>query len=261
VPEIFFDRWCDEIVHQTDLLHATLADADLTLPVPTCPGWDLGQLVRHLGAGQRWAEEIVRTRASGPLPDDPVRRVEGGGLPVPLGEWLADGARRLAATLREAGPWAEVWTPLSGGNSAFYARRFAYETLVHRADATLARGREFTVEVDLAVDALDEHMELGSLAQMFEFHPDRRELLGPGRTLHFHATGASPDAAAEWVVDLTGEVLAWRRAHEKSAVAVRGPLTALLLLVYGRMSLDAAPVEVLGDRALLEFWLARNAFG
>jgi hypothetical protein len=32
--------------------------------VPSCPGWNAGQLLRHLG-GHRWAEEIVRTRATG----------------------------------------------------------------------------------------------------------------------------------------------------------------------------------------------------
>ena len=62
-------------------------------------------------------------------------------------------------------------------------------------------------------------------------------------------------------MDLTGDLIAWRRAHEKAAVAVRGPLTNLLLLVYGRLSVDTAGVEVLGDAKLLDFWLERVAFG
>ncbi|WP_079038744.1 hypothetical protein [Streptomyces sp. NBRC 110028] len=88
-----------------------------------------------------------------------------------------------------------------------------------------------------------------------------RELLGPGRTLHFHATDTAPEAHAEWVVDLTGEVIAWRRAHEKAAVAVRGPLTELLLLVYKRRPAHGGTVEVLGDAKLLDFWLERVSFG
>ena len=58
-----YERLCSEIVAQTDLLRAHIAmeGADMTLPVPTCPGWNVGQLVRHLGGGQRWAETIVRT--------------------------------------------------------------------------------------------------------------------------------------------------------------------------------------------------------
>ena len=47
-------------------------------------------------------------------------------------------------------------------------------------------------------------------------------------------TDTAPEAAAEWLVDLTGDTIAWRRAHEKAAVAARGPLTDLLLIIYRR---------------------------
>jgi predicted lipid carrier protein YhbT len=95
----------------------------------------------------------------------------------------------------------------------------------------------------------------------FDVHPRMCELLGPGRTLHFHATDTAPGVAAEWVVDLTGDELAWRRAHEKAAVAVRGPVADLLLLIYRRQPADSGAVEILGDRHLLDVWLDRVAFG
>ncbi|MFE5122404.1 hypothetical protein [Streptomyces sp. NPDC056669] len=88
-----------------------------------------------------------------------------------------------------------------------------------------------------------------------------RELLGPGRTLHFHATDTAPEVAAEWVVDLTGDAITWRRAHEKAAVAVRGPLTDLLLIIYKRRPARSAGVEILGDEKLLDFWRERVSFG
>lgn len=84
---------------------------------------------------------------------------------------------------------------------------------------------------------------------------------GPGRTLHFHATDTAPEAAAEWVVDLTGEAITWRRTHEKAAVAVRGPLTELLLVLYRRRPARSEGVEILGDAELLDFWLERVGFG
>jgi Mycothiol maleylpyruvate isomerase N-terminal domain len=62
-----YDRYRDEIVIQADLLGSCLKDADLAAPVPSCPGWNAGRLVRHLGDVQRWAETTVRTRATGPL--------------------------------------------------------------------------------------------------------------------------------------------------------------------------------------------------
>ena len=248
-----FDRYRTEIVTQTEQLVSQVDGADLATPVPTCPGWDLGRLLHHVGAGHRWVEEVVRSGAVEPLPDDALR-VEPDEHPADHGTWLVEGARQLSDALGEAGPDAEVWTAAPGGKPVFWARRFTHETLVHRVDAALALGEPVEVAPEVAVDALDEWMELGALPEAVEFHPERRELLGPGRTLHLHATDTDD---AEWVVDLTGDRVAWRRAHEKSAVAVRGPVVDLLLTVYGRQ----APPDVVGDRALLDFWLGRVSFG
>ncbi|MEH0844928.1 maleylpyruvate isomerase family mycothiol-dependent enzyme [Micromonospora sp. CPCC 205711] len=258
-----YDRWCAEIVAQSDLLRSHLDGADLTTPVSTCPGWNVGQLVRHLGGGQRWAADIVRTRPTTPPSDAHFRDLSpyADEDPAVVGPWLVEGAAGLADVLTAAGPDAPVWTPLPAAGTPFWARRFAHETLMHRADAALALGVDFAVTPELAIDAIDEWMELGSLPQMFDFHPHRRELLGPGRTLHLHATDVPSEAGAEWLVDLTGDLLAWRRAHEKAAVAVRGPVAELLLLVYGRLPVDEAGVEVLGDAKLLDFWLERVSFG
>lgn len=253
-----FDRYCDEIVAQTDAFRTLLEGADPTTPVPSCPGWDLEQLVRHQGGVHRRVEELVRTRATEPLPDPVLPDRIGDG--TALGAWLAEGGERLVAALRSAGPDVRAWTFISGSQTtSFWARRMTHELAVHRADAALAVGADFTLEEDVALDTIDEWLEFAALPMMTERQPERRELLGPGRTIHLHATDTAPDAAAEWVVDLTGDALVWRRAHEKAAVAVRGPLTELLLLVYRRR--PAEGLEVLGDAKLLDFWLERNAFG
>ncbi|MEU9124155.1 maleylpyruvate isomerase family mycothiol-dependent enzyme [Streptomyces sp. NPDC048506] len=261
-----FDSHCAAIVTQAGLLATALreGDVDLTASVPSCPDWNLAQLLRHLGEVYHWVEEIVRTRATEPPPETALRVLPRDTTepPARLAAWLAEGAERLAGTLRAAGPDAKIWTPLQGyGTARFFARRMAHETVVHRADMVLTLGADFTVEQRVAVDALDEWMELGSLPEMFDFHPDRRELLGPGRTLHFHATDTPPEAAADWLVDLTGDALAWRRAHEPAAVSVRAPLTDLLLLIYGRQTTDKETVEVSGSTELLEYWLAQVQFG
>jgi uncharacterized protein (TIGR03083 family) len=261
------DRYTAEIVAQTGLLRAAVDGGDLGVPVPSCPGWSVARLARHLGGVQRWAAGVIRARATGPVPGpDTSTRVEGlppgsGDDPAVVGPWLSEGAASLAAALADAGPGTALWTPVPDGTIGFYARRFTHETAVHRADATLALGAAFTLDPEVAADAIDEWMELGALPFHFEVHPRMRELLGPGRTIHLHATDTPPEAAAEWVVDLTGDAIAWRRAHEKSAVAVRGPLTDLLLLVYRRRPVRTGNVEVLGDADLLDFWLDRVEFG
>ncbi len=90
-----------------------------------------------------------------------------------LNVWLAEGTAQLAGTLRAVGSDAEVWTPIPGETpvSGVLARRSAHETVIHRVDATLAIGTEFTVGEEVALDALHEWMELGSLPQIFEVHP------------------------------------------------------------------------------------------
>lgn len=248
-----YHRHCAEIVNQTELLTAGLDGADLHAPVPSCPGWSLGNLLRHIGGGHRWAEEIVRTRATGFLPDGEVRNLDGDDSAPPPVDWLIEGAQRLADTLRAAGPDAELWTPLGHGTTAFWARRFANETVLHRADATLATGSEFVVAGDMALESVDEWMELDALPQHFEYRPRKRELLGPGRTLAFEAS----DTDTAWFVDLTGDVITWRRGPAQAAVTVRASLTDILLVLYRRSS----PQGIEGDRDLLDRWLDQVGFG
>ncbi|WP_181783019.1 maleylpyruvate isomerase family mycothiol-dependent enzyme [Pseudonocardia pini] len=247
-----FTRHCTEIVGQTAQLVREVSGTDLRAPVPGCPGWTLGMLLRHIGAGHRWAEEIVRTRAQDFLDDTDLRVLEGDDSgPVPD---LVPGAEALAATLRAAGPDAEVWVPFHYRHTAFYARRFAFETLVHRVDATQAAGLPVTAAPEVVAAALDEWMELDALPAHFALEPAKREVLGVGRTLALEAT----DTGDAWSVDLTGEEIRWRRGTGPAAVTVRGPLTELLLLVYRRRSADGPAVS--GDRALLQLWSSHVAF-
>jgi len=258
------DRYCAEIRHQSARLAKDLAGEDLTTPAPSCPGWNVGQAARHLGGGQRWCATLVSTRAEAPPDDSDFRDLSpyASEDPAVLGPWLIESGELLASALEESGPDAQLWTPFpeqTGGKASFFARRFAHETAVHRADATLPLGKPFVLAPEVAADAIDEWMELGSLPFHFEVHPQMRELLGPGRTVHLHATDTDPELHAEWVLDLTGDVITWRRAHEKSVVAVRGPITELLLVIYRRRS--PVGLDVFGDTELLNFWLERVPFG
>jgi uncharacterized protein (TIGR03083 family) len=252
-----FEKHCAEIVTQTSLMIGHLNDADVTVPVPTCPGWNVSQLARHVDGGQRWAREIVAARAAAPPSDVALRDLSGAtdDDPAALSASLAEAAAALAATLTQAGPHAQMWCPLDGGGSAFYARRFAHETAMHRADAALALGLGYTLEPDFAADGIDEWMELGCMPFHFEVHPWMRELLAPGRTIGLHAT----DTDGHWLLDLTGDVIAWRRADWRAAAEVRAPVTDLLLTICRRR--PVAGLDIIGDAKLVDFWLDRVAFG
>ncbi|GAB2909621.1 maleylpyruvate isomerase family mycothiol-dependent enzyme [Streptomyces mayteni] len=250
------DRYRTEILTQTDLLRALTRGADPGVPVPTCPEWNLGQLLRHVGGAHRWVETIVRTRATDTVSDHLVNDVFGyddRDLTV-VDAWLADGARRLDEALAEAGPETRVWTVVPDQPLAFWARRMLFETTVHRADAAWALGRRYELDAAVARDGVDEWMGFGTVPEAYDPTTDE-PLLGPGRTLRFQATDQPADS---WLVDLTGDAPRWLRAEGPAAVTVHGPLADLLLLVYGRPVIDR--LDVSGDTALLELWLRRTGF-
>ncbi|MFK4101981.1 maleylpyruvate isomerase family mycothiol-dependent enzyme [Streptomyces sp. NPDC019531] len=253
-----FDEYCAAIVAQTDLLARHAAGADPAAAVPTCPGWDLGRLLRHVGGDHRWAEEIVRTRATEPIDDgsvnDPAAYADLDD--TTLGDWLAEGATALADTLRAAGPEVRVWTPadedLVDQSAMFWARRMTYETLLHRADATLVTGAEFVVEERLAGDAVEEWLEFSTVPEAYGPLPGVPDLLGPGRALHLDA-----GRAGEWRLDLTGERPSWRRGSGGAVVSVHGRVPDLLLFLYAR---PAPGIVTRGDSELLDLWLQRSRF-
>jgi hypothetical protein len=136
-----------------------------------------------------------------------------------------------------------------------------HEITVHRADAALAAGLPYEVAPEVAADAIDEWLQIVEYVQRTEPQDVVGELVGRGSSIHLHATDTGPDLNAEWVVELTEDGVHWRRGHEKATVALRGPLTPVLLAFYRRLPLDAKELEVLGERELLEFWLERATFG
>jgi uncharacterized protein (TIGR03083 family) len=206
---------------------------DLAVRVPSCPEWDLGDLVRHVGTAHRWAQRVVETgepvapkSVDRQLPDDRAR----------LPDWLEVGAGALFAALAAADPDAPCWTWAGDQHVRFWPRRMAFETAVHHWDGAAAAGAPIDFDPAFAVDGIDEH-----LANLPYFRDAPR---GDGETLHLHCT----DADGEWLVRLAPDGLAVTREHAKADVALRGPASDLLLVLLGRR--PVATVEVFGGDAL-----------
>ncbi|MFH8796630.1 maleylpyruvate isomerase family mycothiol-dependent enzyme [Streptomyces sp. NPDC017941] len=263
MTRLAYDRYRAEVARQLALFRETLTGADLTVTVPTCPEWTLGQLARHTGGAVRWVDAHVRTRATRHIPESDVPGFEGPGDDDPAGldAWLAETADLVDAALRDASGDTAVWTWGAEHTAGFWARRMTHEVAVHRADAAIAAGVEYGVDPEVAADAIDEWLDIVRYVQRNDLADRAGELRGGGRTVHLHAVGADAALNAEWVVELAEEGVVWRRGHEKADVALRGPLTEVLLAFYRRRGLDSGRVEVLGDRELLEFWLERASFG
>ena len=251
------DRLLAEVTGSTATLAALTDGADLTRPVPTCPGWTLRQLITHVGRAHRWAAANIAAKASEPIP---FREVPDGRLPDDPGEhagWLIAGAARLADAVRAAGQ-EPMWTPVGRLPASGWARRMAHETAVHRADGHITAGQEPVIDAGIAADGIDEWLAMLSGPGAGDEAGHVRVLAG-GRILHIHATDGVP-GTGEWLVSTDSDGLTVTPGHGKGDVAARGPAWALLLLLVRRVPPDSPQVEIIGDRSLLDAWLAETPF-
>jgi uncharacterized protein (TIGR03083 family) len=227
--------------------------ADLSTPVPTCPGWTLSDLVRHAGSVQRWFAVLLRGRIQQPPTSRDVELKlpeEVAGYP----QWLADSLAEATGAI-DAGDLDEpMWAWGVDQHARFWVRRMLFETLVHRADAELALGLSAEIEPALALDGVDEF--LVNLPNAFVFAPGTAELRAEHRTIRF----GCPEG--RWVVRLRPDGFGLEPDTDGPADAGVHAATAadLLLLLYGRRDRAAGAFELSGDQDLLDQWFAHAQF-
>lgn len=254
------DRYLDALVAQADRLAAVLPGANLQQQVPTCPDWTLHQLAEHVGQAHRWAAALVAEQITTPINPHDLVKASAPRDGAALAGWLRDGAAELARAVRATGPRTRVWSWSEDQSAGFWARRMSNETAVHLADAELTLGREFTLEPELAADAISEWLQLLCSAPARRARPELAELCGDGELLHLHATDDGLGAAGEWIIRRTPSGPTWEHGHSKGDVAVRGPVVALMLVLFRRIPPDHDSVQVLGEPAVLHHWLAHTRF-
>ncbi|WP_329520068.1 maleylpyruvate isomerase family mycothiol-dependent enzyme [Spirillospora sp. NBC_01491] len=246
------DRYCDAAEVEIAAFAETVAAADLRAPVPTCPGWSMADLIRHLGGVYRWVGGMVRvvTPKRMGMRELGVSFSQG---PDDLRPWFAEGGRSLAEALRAADPDATMWAWGEGGRAGFWPRRMLHETTVHRCDAELALGREPAVPAEVAVDGVDEVLTI--LRTAVAFAPKIENLRGDGEALAFTA----PAAGARWIFTLLPDGYTWRREDAagpgtRVQATVQGDAADLYLFLWGRRALGDPRLESSGDAALLARW-------
>ncbi|MEV5409690.1 maleylpyruvate isomerase family mycothiol-dependent enzyme [Thermopolyspora sp. NPDC052614] len=245
------------LIEQNEQFGEIVRNADWSAQVPTCPGWTIKQLFRHLGRGHRWAAQIVSDRVEGYL--DP-REVRDGRPPDDVDgavKWLHDGVRLLADAVAEVGADTSVWTFLGPRPARWWVRRRLHETTVHRADAAFALGAPYELAAPLAADGIGEWLDLVAGGRP---GIDATALLDAGTTLHLHATDDGLGPAGEWMIRSGEDGVSWEHGHGKGTAAVRGRAADLLLALLRRRTADEAGVEILGDREVWTRWLERTPF-
>ncbi|MFJ1704792.1 maleylpyruvate isomerase family mycothiol-dependent enzyme [Kitasatospora sp. NPDC088346] len=248
------------VATETARFVAALDGADLTTPVPACPGWTLADLVRHTGSVQRWFSVLLRGRVQEPprSRDVDLRLPDGAdGWPG----WLTASAAEAADAFAATGPDVPMYAWGADQHARFWARRMLFETLVHRTDAERALRLDSRVDRALALDGIDEFLVNLPFAGIFA--PRVAELRGTGETVRFHATDGDPDGPGDWWVRLRPDGFGLdpaARTAQAADATVRGTAADLLLLLYGRLPHDAAAFTLDGDRELLARWCANSAF-
>jgi uncharacterized protein (TIGR03083 family) len=155
--------------------------------------------------------------------------------------WLRDRHQEVLSALRGISPEAPAWTWIPEKTTAFFFRRMAQETAVHRWDAQQAAGTLTPIDPELATDGINEVMTV------FMQHAPRGPIDYPAGSLHLHRT----DGEGEWMLTAQDGVLTVTHEHAKGDAAARGPAQDILLYLWGR---GRDGLECHGDDALIDAW-------
>jgi len=237
-----------------EMLAAAAARAGLDATIPSCPSWQVKDLLRHISYVHRWAAGYVVEQRTERLRGRPSESelLAGGPPDAELMDWFLAGHAALVDALRTADPAMTCWTFLDAPSSlAFWARRQAHETGIHRADAELAGGDTTPFPADFAADGIDELIMGFFGGDAAALSPEQRE--GERQSLLVNAT----DVGTAWWLELTADgtsAVSVRRGAGPATCTLAGPASGLYLLLWNRAQQPATGVQVSGDSAVLESW-------
>jgi uncharacterized protein (TIGR03083 family) len=220
-----------------------LAPQDLDAPVPACPGWTVGEAFLH--TGEVYSHKVACMR----LPGGPQSRDDwdhGPGDGADPADWFRERLDELAGELAGRGADAPAYTWYEPDQTVgFWFRRMAQETAVHRTDVESGFDAMTPVADDLAVDGIDEVLDLFLRYQNEDVGPD-----GPGR-----GTVAVRTGDHIWRSTLTADEAQLSREPGPSDAVVSGEPSELLLWLWGRRPDSAVTRE--GDEELLRAFRER----
>ena len=226
------------------LLAAAAEEAGTEAKVPTCPEWQVRDLLRHTGAVHRWAAAYVAEQLTERRPLVEPTDLDGAELIA----WYRDSHHHLVGTLAGASPELECFTFLPAPSPlAFWSRRQAHETAVHRVDAESARGGAPTdVTPEFATDGIDE------LLRGFHARPRSRVRTPGPRVLRIRTVHTAPVSS----VRLSPEPpVATRDESGEAECELSAPAGQLYLALWNRAPLPSAT----GDQALATLWREASA--
>jgi len=245
-------RYIGALRGEGELLADAAGRAGMGAAVASCPGWSVADLLRHISYVHRWAAGIVAAPVTHPVGEPSEEEIlRQGPDDESLVGWFREGHAALVRTLEEASPDLDCWAFLSAPSPlAFWARRQAHETAIHRVDAEQAAAAAghggidgSQVEPAFAANGVDE-LIMGFLARNIA----AGRWAGLGGSLAIHAEDG-PGGQADWLVaDGPGGGSVGRGAGP-SDCRVTGPARDLYLLLWNRRQADGLCIT--GDPGVL----------
>jgi len=242
----------DALRHQGTLLADAAERAGLDAAIPPCPAWQVKDLLRHTGYIHRWAAKHIidcpDTVLDGPPEEDILR---GGAADPDLLAWFRAGHAALVQTLSTADPGLVCATFMDAPSPlAFWARRQAHETAIHRGDADSASGLRPEYDPEFAADGIDELIT--GFGQRRKYRPSADQ---PG-AMRVRAT----DTGHAWYVGAEDGRLRARREDSgpdpaaPAACTLTGAASGVYLFLWNRSDAAQAGVTISGDAGFLELW-------
>lgn len=199
LDRVRYEELIDQLTWQYDALFSAAIETGPTGHVPTCPKWTIHDLLGHLGRAYGSIPhhfDVVPGGQPAPMPSAPESWDE-------LLSWTDAQFRALTAKLHATDPDSPAWTfaPYTQSTAAFWARRMAHDTAIHRLDVEHARAGSAEVgsvptllfTPKFAADGIEE-----LIAVLVPIpHPRKNELTTEG-TILFHAA----DAGRAWELRL-----------------------------------------------------------
>ncbi|HKS48720.1 MAG TPA: maleylpyruvate isomerase N-terminal domain-containing protein [Amycolatopsis sp.] len=236
-------RLLEALSTEAELLTGAARAAPAGTPVPACPGFTIGEVIRHVGGVYRvarlWITEGRRPWEwqQDPEPGQSLEDFLRAGLAELLGE----------LTAHEPGSFAASWWP-ADRTYWFWSRRMAHETTIHRTDVESAAGPGLTeIAEDIAVDGVDEVLAVwfGRRLPMLGLSGTTTRSVALRTAGHTWIARAGPEETVAWHCS-TAEA-------ERAEAIVSGSPTSLYLWLWGRVGHHAVTWD--GDPdAIAQLW-------
>jgi uncharacterized protein (TIGR03083 family) len=222
-----YSRFLDCLTAGFARLRAVVA-ADPAAAVPSCPGWTVADLTRHVG--EVYLHKTLALR-EGAEPDPWPPKELADDEPLALLDRAYAGLLGEFAARKPEDPAGSWYTP--DQTVGFWIRRMAHETVIHRIDAELGTGQPVApVPSDLAVDGIDELLKVFVAYSVAEWSGYFTGILAgsPGRTYTVRTDGAA------WRVRTGPRLFAVQdgAGDDPADVKVSGPSAAVLRWVWNR---------------------------